>query len=111
MVEAVRTAFDPVKLAQLRSLPAEAVLRRIALGMKPDSDYLPIKNSGSRRWHVYTDRGDFEILTTGPKWYDTRARRGGGGAIDLAMHVLGLAFIDAVRHLTSESAEHGSDHP
>src|SRR5450631_615373 len=105
----MRKAFDSVKLAQLRSLPAEAALRRIALGIKADSNYLPIKNSGSGRWHVFTDRGAFEILTTGPKWYDTRARRGGGGAIDLAMHVLGVAFIDAVRHLISENSEHGSD--
>jgi hypothetical protein len=56
-------------------------------------------------------RGEFEILTTGPKWYDTRARRGGGGAIDLAIHVLGLSFVDAVKHLTSEMDRCGPDHP
>jgi hypothetical protein len=106
----MRKAFDPVKLAQLRRLPAEAALRRISLNIKADSDYFPIKDPASRRWHVFTDCGDFEILTTGPKWYDTRARRGGGGAIDLAMHVLGLAFIDAVQRLIPESSEHGPDH-
>ncbi len=49
----------------------------------------------------FTALGEFEILTTGPKWYDTRARAGGGGAIDLAMHVLGLSFVDAVKRLTT----------
>ena len=57
------------------------------------------------------DHGDFEILTTGPKWYDTRARKGGGGAIDLAMHVLGLSFVDAVRRLTEQAGLLGPDHP
>jgi hypothetical protein len=48
-------------------------------------------------------------VTTGLKWYDTRARRGGGGAIDLAMHVLGLSFVDAVKHLTTAAAQNGPD--
>jgi hypothetical protein len=29
------------------------------------------------RWHVRTEFGEFEILTTGVKWYDTRAKVGG----------------------------------
>ena len=51
--------------------------------------------------YASTALGDFEILTTGVKWYDTRACAGGGGAIDLAMHVLGLSFVDAVKRLTA----------
>ena len=52
---------------------------------------------------MHTTCGEFEILTTGTKWYDTRAKKGGGGAIDLAMHVLRLSFVDAVRRLTRKS--------
>ena len=107
----VRKSFDPVTLAELRRVPAEVTVRRLALDLKADPDYLPIKDSGSRRWRVRTTRGDFEILTTGPKWYDTRARKGGGGAIDLAMHLLGLGFVAAVRHLTTEARDDGSAHP
>jgi hypothetical protein len=106
----VRKSFDPVTLARLRSLPAEMTLRRLALDLKADPAYLPIKDLGSRRWHVRTARGHFEILITGPKWYDTRARTGGGGAIDLAMHVLGLAFVDAVRQLNAQAPDRGPDH-
>jgi hypothetical protein len=102
--------FDPVTLARLRSLSAEATLRLLALDLKGDRDYVPVKNSGSRRWRVHTTRGDFEILTTGSKWYDTRAGTGGGGAIDLAMHVLDIAFVQAVRQLIQE-AKHGPRHP
>lgn len=43
-------------------------------------------------------RGDFEI-TTGSRCYDTRARKGGDGAMDLVMHVGDLSFVDAVAYL------------
>jgi len=41
--------------------------------------------------------GVVELLATGPKWFDTRAKVGGGGAIDLAMHLLRLDFVLAVK--------------
>jgi hypothetical protein len=107
----VRRSFDAVTLARLRVFPAELVLVRLATEVKPDATFRPRKDSTSRRWQVLTERGDFEILTTGPKWYDTRARRGGGGAIDLAMHLLGLSFADAVRYLTDSRMRDGSGHP
>jgi hypothetical protein len=59
--------------------------------------------SGAR----YEDAGHSDYLIR----YDTRARKGGGGAIDLAMHVLGLSFADAVKHLTEHASLHGQDHP
>jgi hypothetical protein len=95
----------------LRDLPSEAVLARLAMEIKPDPTFVPVKDADSRRWQALTTQGDFEILTTGPKWYDTRARKGGGGAIDLAMHVLGLSFVEAVKHLTDQQILHGPDHP
>jgi hypothetical protein len=49
---------------------------------------------------VTVDTHVFELLVTGPKWYDTRAERGGGGAIDLAMYILRLSFVDAVKRLS-----------
>jgi hypothetical protein len=107
----VRRSFNAETLTQLREMPASDALGMLATHMKVDPTYVPVKASHSRRWHVCTVRGEFELLTTGPKWYDTRARRGGGGAIDLAMHVLGLSFVDAVKHLTSEADHRGPDHP
>jgi hypothetical protein len=107
----VRRSFSSVTLARLRELPSEAVLARLAIEIKPDPTFTPVKDTDSRRWFAHTTRGDFEILTTGPKWYDTRARKGGGGAIDLAMHVLGLSFVDAVKRLTENAGVHGPDHP
>ena len=107
----VRRSFSSATLARLRDLPSEIALACLATTLKPDLTFTPVKDAGSRRWHAYTTHGDFEILTTGPKWYDTRARKGGGGAIDLAMHVLGLSFVDAVKRLTEQAGLLGPDHP
>ncbi|MBU4324802.1 MAG: hypothetical protein KJ677_00220 [Gammaproteobacteria bacterium] len=96
-----RRSFSAPTLARLRQMPASDALALLADHVKLDPTYLPVKDRHSCRWHASTALGDFEILTTGVKWYDTRACAGGGGAIDLAMHVLGLSFVDAVKRLTA----------
>jgi hypothetical protein len=81
-------------------MSSEDALALVAVYHKADPTYVPIKDLRSRRWHAQTAAGGFEIVTTGPhKWYDTRAKIGGGGAIDLAMHMLRLSFVDAVKVL------------
>jgi hypothetical protein len=98
---AVRRSFSPATLTALRDIPSDEALRLLAIYCKPDPLYVPAKDPRSRRWHVRTASGEFEILTTGSaKWYDTRAKKGGGGAIDLAMHLLQVSFVDAVKLLT-----------
>ena len=84
--------LDKAILAALHRLPIEQVLRQLAIDLKPDSTYVSRKNPGSRRWHVLTDRGDFEIPTTASRWFDMRNRRG-GEAIDLTLHLLGASFV------------------
>lgn len=106
----VRRSFSAATLTRLREMPASDALALLATHVKADPTYVPVKANQSSRWHARTSRGEFEILTTGPKWYDTRARLGGGGAIDLAMHVLGLSFVRAVKHLTCEADWRGPDH-
>ena len=107
----LRRSFDAETLIRLRAMPACDALALVAIHLKADTTYVPLKTDLSRRWHVRTSSGEFEILTTGAKWYDTRGRHGGGGAIDLAMHVLGLSFVQAVRNLTLAIVDHGSHHP
>lgn len=107
----MRRSFNPVTLKGLRAMGSAEALGLLAIHLKADPTYVPAKNATSRRWHALTTHGEFEILTTGAKWYDTRAKKGGGGAIDLAMHVLGLSFVDAVRLLTERVASRGPDHP
>ncbi len=95
----VRRSFNSEMLTRLRKIPAEDALVLLAIHVKADPTYLPLKSDHSRRWYVRTATGEFEILTTGVKWYDMRAHRGGGGTVDLAMHVLDLSFVDAVKYL------------
>jgi hypothetical protein len=101
---AVRRSFSRTTLTSLRGIPSEEALTLLAMYCKADPLYVPVKDPRSRRWHVRTPCGEFEILTTGPaKWYDTRAKKGGGGAIDLTMHLLQVSFVDAVKLLAERS--------
>lgn len=61
-----------------------------------DPDFLPIKDSHTHRWNLEACGRHYELLTTGPKWFDTHAHRGGGGAIDLTMHLFRLDFKQAI---------------
>jgi hypothetical protein len=103
----MRRSFDRATLTPLREMPSEDALTLLAIHCKADSTFQPIKNEISRRWHVRTTVGEFEILTTGSKWYDTRAKIGGGGAIDLAMYILQLSFVDAVKFLIEREHRRG----
>lgn len=94
-----RRSFDPVLLQRLRDIDCARVLELIDGHFKRDRSFVPVKNESTQRWHCSTVRGDFELLITGSKWFDTRARKGGGGAIDLVMALTGCSFVDAVRVL------------
>jgi hypothetical protein len=94
-------------LTRLREIRSEDALTLLSIHCKADPTFHPVKQESTRRWHVLTTGGEFEILTTGVKWLDTRANKGGGGAIDLAMHVLHLSFVDAVKLLIEGGQRHG----
>lgn len=106
----MRKSFRAATLAQLRETPSDAALALLAIHHKADPTFKPLKDPRSRRWHIRTACGEFEIVTTGLKWYDPRARKGGGGAIDLAMHIRQVSFVEAVRILTAPTDDHGQDH-
>lgn len=87
------------ELEGYRALSCEVVLPKITNHIKADPSFAPIRDSHTHRWHVRVGAREFEILSTGPKFYDTRAKKGGGGAIDLVMHLHGLDFKQAVAKL------------
>lgn len=95
----LRRSFDPVLLERLRNLDCTRVLDVLDGHFKRDPSFVPVKNENTQRWHCSTVRGDFELLITGTKWFDTRQRRGGGGAIDLVIVLTGCSFVDAVHLL------------
>lgn len=76
------------RLHQLRAIPLQAVL--VSAGAKRD-------RQDKAKWH--TAQGVISI--TGMKFMNWNQGRGGGGAIDLAMHLNGLDFkaaVDWLRH-------------
>ena len=77
-------------------MEAAIVLQALADNAKRDPTFEPIKNKATTRWHSTAQGLEFELLLTGPKSFDTRAEKGGGGSIDLAIHPFGLDFKTAI---------------
>lgn len=83
---------DQSALDRWRALDAEEVLRAFAEHSKRDATYVPMGALDISRWHASVGGQDFELLLCGPKFFDTRAKQGGGGAVDLVMHLLDSDF-------------------
>ena len=94
-----RGIVDNSELARWRALPAADVLKALADHIKKDPDFIPISRQSASRWHVNIRGQEYEFLCDGPKFFDTRQKRGGGGAIDLVMYVFRLDFKGAVARL------------
>jgi len=79
---------QPIRLRtdQLRAVPLEAVLR--LWGAQPD-------RYDRRKWH--TAQGILSV--TGTKFMNWNCGLGGGGAIDLVIHLSGLPFLQALQWL------------
>lgn len=92
--------MDKSVLARWRQLDAVGVLAALCEHAKEDPSFRPRASLGTSRWHVRVNGAEFEILCTGPRYFDTRAQLGGGGAVDLAMHLLELDFKQAVAVLS-----------
>jgi hypothetical protein len=79
-------------IERLRQLDLTAVC--LLLGLEPDAtDTKQFKNDG------------FRVCINNLKWFDHNAQKGGGGAIDLTMHVKQISFISAVNYLGSVGSE------
>lgn len=91
-----RKAFDQAVLDHLDSLAVEQALASLGLVWRIDDSFRPRKSPLTKRLNVTVGVGVFELLANGPKWFDTRARKGGIGAISLTMHLLGVSFVSAV---------------
>ena len=91
--------FDDARIEHLRQEPVLVVLDALGLYWKLDATFQPVKDKATVRVHVSLGGMVIELLATGPKWYDVQAGRGGGGAIDLAMYLLHLDFVTAVKRL------------
>lgn len=87
---------DDSTLEQWRKLDALQVLEKLECYFKRDDSFHPIKAKDTSRYHVNANGREWEFLITGPKFWDTRRGKGGGGALDLTMHLFDLDFKQAV---------------
>jgi hypothetical protein len=92
-------AVDNSVLERWRALDAQVVLAALAEYAKQDSTFKPVKSQATSRWHAKVDGAEYELLLTGQRFWDSRARSGGGGAVDLVMHLAQTDFPGAVRRL------------
>lgn len=86
-------------LLRWRSLDAIHALRILADYVKQDESFEPTRSTSTRRVHAAVAGAEWEFLVDGPKFYDTRKRVGGGGAVDLVMYLWRLPFKKAVAML------------
>ena len=91
--------MDKSVLTRWQSCDAVIALQALSEHAKADASFVPSGSALTMRWHATAGGHDYELLLTGPKFWDTREGKGGGGAVDLAMHLLGLDFKRAVRVL------------
>ncbi len=91
--------IDRDVLLHWQQLDAAVVLAAIADYAKEDKTFGPTKARTTSRWHASLNGNEFELLLTGQKFWDVRAKTGGGGAVDLVMHLAGLDFTLAIRRL------------
>jgi hypothetical protein len=90
---------DNFSLTRWRELNAVEALRALADYVKEDPTFKPRNRNGTTRWHVSVAGCEFELLCSDTNFFDARARRGGGGAVDLAMHLFELDFKSAIKLL------------
>jgi hypothetical protein len=101
LVSVTSLAMDAIELQQIRSVPLEAVLEGFGAQRDPKDP--------KHNWRV----GDSRITVTGDKFLDHNNERGGGGALDLTLHLMGhdckdpsgKAFRKAARWLGSSERE------
>lgn len=95
----IKNSIDPDLVSRLRSLPVEKMARILGLHFKQDKSYEPTKFPNSKCYHISLENQVFEIIVTGLKWYSVHRKFGGGGAIDLTMHIFNDSFTRAYNRL------------
>ena len=80
---------------QMRAIPLRDVLERYGFEVRPEGTTLRARSE------------HHNIVVTGGRWFDNKAAVGGGGAIDLVIHLAGVNFSAACRSLAHEFIEAG----
>lgn len=89
------------EVTKARAVPLLETLEVLGYYVSKDSAFEPRKTKRTISVFISNDADVRELIITGEKWYDKREQVGGGGAIDLVMHLRKLSFSRAVRLLSA----------
>lgn len=101
-----RHVVSPALVGRVRNLSLLTMLEQLHQGgvltCTYDKSFRPLQDAQTRRVFVSPAMTGFtfELLLTSVKWFDTRAQKGGGGAIDLYAHLFGTSFVVSVQTLS-----------
>ncbi len=93
-------SVDNLDLVRWRAMDSIHVQHLLTDHIKQDPSFHPKSSHLTTRWHAHVAGKDWEVLCTGPKFWNSRMDRGGGGAVDLVMYLHGLTFKAATKFLT-----------
>lgn len=98
-----------ISAKEIRDLPLMSVLTHLGMSIKADLHFKPTLNADTKRLHIADDRSNYvyELVLTGQRWFDLRQGKGGGGAIDLVIHLKACTVrqaIDLLMPLTKKIA-------
>lgn len=89
----MNTSYTPSQIDRLRRIPLNSILQ--IAGARQD-------HHDKSRWHTCSGA----ISVTGTKFFNWNSQIGGGGAIDMVMHLYNLSFKDTVTWLRMRFPEH-----
>ncbi|KPY55670.1 hypothetical protein [Pseudomonas amygdali] len=92
-------SFDDELITRFRVMTVEQIARILGLYCKQDKEYESSHYRNAKCFHISKDGEVFEIIVSQLKWYSTHRRCGGGGGIDLTMHIFGESFKAALTRL------------
>lgn len=95
-------SFPPELVNRVRNLNLVEVLSSLCTYVTQDKTYEPRRNERSQLYVAEVNGRRFNnLLITEARWFDLDAKKGGGGAIDLTMHLMKVNFVQAVKLLSA----------
>jgi len=102
---------DPKLIDLLRRISVPDVATALGLYCKRDISYRSQIHLKSECYHIGVGSAVFQIVVTGQKWFSCSYGVGGGGAIDLTMHLFGESFQAALLRLEKAHLAFGAGLP
>lgn len=102
-----RTPIDPQQLEALRNLSVTELALVLGLPCSRDITYQSQRHAHSVCYRIMVSAKIYQIISTGSKWFSALQGVGGGGAIDLTMHLYGEPYQAALQRLRKAYATVG----